>query len=496
MTQPTLRPYQSHDIEKIREAFTRSRRVLYVLPTGGGKTFSFAKIAHGVAAKQKRVTICCHRDFLHNQICEALEHWGVSHGKLKGGSRFLTRAPVTVASVFTLVKRLAHYPAPDLLVVDEAHHFGSGNSWNKVAAAFPNARILGVTATPVRGDLIGLGDSFDEMVVGPQVLELQLQGYLTPAEVYAPANLVNLSGVKIRGGDYVASELADTMDKPTITGDAVSHYSRISPHSPAIVFCCSIQHAEDVAAAFNASGYHAGSVHGKMDQFDIDQTFLKFGRGDLEIVTACDLISEGLNIPRVETIIMLRPTKSLGLYLQMVGRGIRSYPGKLKTYVLDHCGNTGRFGFIDEIRDWKLTGTVEKQFRAEAVPRVVTCPKCYAMFRPCAMCKICGHVFVTQGRTVDQVDGELQRVSAIDDVFAAAEADNRDKQFEILVRIAKDRGMPNPEVWAYHVMAGKTAQDQAKRKDYVPAYRTINGLSEETDAELKARVDRAMSKEG
>lgn len=490
-----LRPYQERAVSDVRQAFTRNRRVLLVSPTGSGKTTIFSYVARGVAAKNKRVTILCHRDFLHRQICEALESWGVPHGRLKGGSKFTTRAPVTVASVFTLVNRLERYVPPDLVIVDEAHHFGHGNSWNKVAAAFPNARILGVTATPVRGDGIGLKDSFDEMVVGPQVIDLTMQGFLSPAEVYAPPVRVDLRGVRTRGGDYVASELSQEMDKPTITGDAVSHYTKLAPGSQAVVFCCSIKHAEDVAEGFSQAGFPAAAVHGKMDQFDIDQTFLRYARGEIRVVTACDLISEGFDCPKIETVILLRPTKSLGLYLQMVGRGIRPAPGKTKTLVLDHAGLTAMHGFIDEIRDWKLTGTVERQSRGESVPAVRTCPFCFACFRPAPLCPVCGAHQPVQSRQVKHVDGDLEKISAVEDVFKAAEAENRDRQFEILVRVAKDRGMPNPELWAYHVMSAQTAKDMQSRMDYTPGYK-VNGLPPDEHEDLTARVQRAMSKEG
>lgn len=490
-----LRDYQEKLVSDIRQSFAKNRRVLAVAPCGAGKTQVFSYIARGVASKGKRVTILCHRDFLHRQICGALESWGVSHGRLKGGSRFTTRAPVTVASVFTLVNRLERYPAPDLIIADEAHHCALGNSWNKVMKAFPNARILGVTASPVRGDKQGMADSFDDMVVGPQVVDLMMRQYLTPTEVYAPPVQANLTGVSVRGGDYVASELAAEMDKPTITGDAVSHYQSIAPGTQAVTFCCSIQHAEDVAAAFRAAGYTAAAVHGKMDQFDIDQAFLKYGRREIQVITACSLIDEGLDIPAIETVIMLRPTKSLGLYIQQVGRGIRPAPGKTKTIVLDHAGNTGRHSLIDEIRDWKLTGTIEKQSRSESVPAVRTCPFCFACFRPAPLCPVCGAAQPINSREVKHVDGELQRLSAADDMLRAADAENRDRKFEILMRVAKDRGMANPEQWAYHVMAAQTAADMARREEYVPGYK-INGLPENTEADLKARVDRAMAKEG
>lgn len=490
-----LRPYQEKLVADIRESFTGHRRVLAVAPTGSGKTTVFSYIARGVAAKQKRVTILCHRDFLHRQICEALESWGVPHGRLKGGSRFTTRAPVTVASVFTLVNRLERYLPPDLLIVDECHHFGSGNSWNKVAAAFPNARILGVTATPIRSDFIGLGDSFDDLVAGPQVIDLTMQGYLSPAEVYAPPVLADLKGVRIRAGDYVAADLTDEMDKPTITGDAVSHYKKLAPGSQAVVFCCSIKHAEDVAEGFRQAGFPSQAVHGKMDQFDIDRTFLQYRNREIQVVTACDLISEGFDVPSIETVIMLRPTKSLGLYLQMVGRGIRPAPGKTKTLVLDHAGNTARHGFIDEIRDWKLAGTIEKQSRGESVPAVRTCPFCFACFRPAPLCPVCGAAQPVNSREVKHVDGELQQMSAADDMLKAADAENRDRKFEILTRVARDRGYKNPEQWAYHVMAAETAADMRRREEYRPGY-AVNGLAANDEAEIRARVEKAMSKEG
>lgn len=490
-----LRQAQEKFVGDLRDAFSRSRRVLGVAPCGFGKTVVFSYIAKGVAAKGKRVTILCHRDFLHRQICSALEAWDVPHGRLKGGSRFTTRAPVTVASVFTLVNRLERYPPPDLIIADEAHHCAMGNSWSKVMAAFPNARVMGVTASPVRGDRQGLGDSFDEMVVGPQVIDLVMQGLLSPAEVYTPPVIADLKGVAVRGGDFVVGELAKEMDKPTITGDAVDQYRRIAPGTQAVAFCCSIQHAEDVALAFREAGFAAAAVHGKMDQFDIDQAFLKFGRKEIQIITSCQLIDEGLDIPMIETVILLRPTKSLGLHIQQIGRGIRTAPGKTKTIVLDHAGNHARHSFIDEIRDWKLAGTVEKQSRSESVPAVRTCPACFACFRPAPICPVCGTPIEVQSRQVKHVDGELERVSVADDVFAAAEMDNKQRQLEILIRIGRDRGYKQPELWAHHVMAASTAADMQRRKDYRPA-NTVNGLPEQEYDELKARVDRAMSREG
>ena len=193
MASVTLRPYQTEGVEAIRASFARgNRRVLYVAPTGSGKTALFSYIAAGVWRNGKRVTVLCHRDFLLDQVSSALKMNAVPHGLLIGGSYGLPRAPVVVASVFTLANRLQHFKSPDLIVADEAHHLVGGSTWAKVMAAYPQARMLGVTATPERLDGRGLNESFDDMVVGPSTADLIDQGYLAPPEVYAPATLPDL----------------------------------------------------------------------------------------------------------------------------------------------------------------------------------------------------------------------------------------------------------------------------------------------------------------
>jgi DNA repair protein RadD len=489
-----LRPYQTQAVEGIRDSFSRHQRTLYVLPCGGGKTQIFSHIAAGVAQKNKRVVVLTHRSFLHRQVCEALTSWGVPHGKLVGGSRFLTRAPVTVASVFTLINRLDRFLPPDLIVIDESHHLApNSNSWHKIVKAFPKAKVLGVTASPIRLDGFGLGDLFQDMVVGPQVIELTVQGYLSPIEAYGTNKQLDLDKVTVRGGDYAPGQLEEAMDKPVITGDAVDHYKSLADRTQAVAFCCSIKHAEDTAAQFRDMGHKAEAVHGKMDQFDIDQVFLRFGRRETQIVTSASLIDEGLDVPAIETVIDLSPTRSLGRYIQKVGRGARISPGKSKTLYLDHAGNFNVHGHYDQIRDWKLAGTTEAQFRAPSTPPARICKFCFAYFRPAPVCPVCGTPVIVDGRTVDHVDGELSQMTSAEDLLAAVELESREKSYEILLKIARGRGMPNPEGWAYAVLAAKTAQDRKAQVAY--GERTVNGLSEAEHQALRESVNRAMSKE-
>lgn len=372
-----LRPYQIDAVSAVRDAMAEHRRVLLVSPTGSGKTACFSYIARGAQHKNKRVLILAHRRELIKQICTALDSWDVPHATIDAGSKHVPRANVIVGNVFTVVRRLDKIAPPDLLIQDEAHHFSDKNTFSRIAAAFPNARLLGVTATPVRADSQPLRGAFDSLVLGPSVAELTALGFLSPVEVYAPAK-PDLSGVHSRMGDYVTAELAAAMDKPKLTGSAVKHYQKLCPNARALAFCVSVAHAKSVADEFNAAGIPAASVDGKMYEPLRDDVLNGLREGRIQVVTSCDLISEGFDAPAVECAILLRPTQSLGLYLQQVGRAIRISPGKTITTILDHSNSTATHGFIDEERMWSLDGIAERKKSGDKPPAVRTCPECLA----------------------------------------------------------------------------------------------------------------------
>jgi hypothetical protein len=323
-----LRDYQEMSVEAVRDRYRAGkRRTLLVLPTGGGKTVCFSYIASGVAQNNKRVLIIAHRRELLRQISKALTAVGVPHGMLMGGSTGIPRTNVVVASVFTLANRLKHFPEPDMIIGDEAHHFTPNSSWGKVVNAFPKARVLGVTATPERLDGKGLGVLFDDMVVGPTVAELTEQGFLSPADVYAPSK-PDMQGIHTRMGDFVKADLEKVMDRPSITGSAVAHYTKLAAGKKAIAFCVSVKHAQMVAEDFRNAGYASYHIDGGMTEGERDKVLKDFEAGKIQVLTSCDLVSEGFDLPAVEVAILLRPTQSLSLYLQQCGRAIRPAPGK------------------------------------------------------------------------------------------------------------------------------------------------------------------------
>lgn len=438
-----LRPYQEDAIEKVRDAFRSGhKRPLLVAATGAGKTVMFGFVAHRTAAGGKRVLILAHRRELIRQASRKLDEVGVQHGIIAPGHT-ATRDLVQVASVQTLGRRLAdpRYSAPDLIVVDEAHHATAGQ-WRDVINAYPAARVLGVTATPERLDGKGLGAEaggiFDALVLGPSAGELIQAGYLSPARVFAPAERPDLSGIRTVGGDYQAGALAEAMQKPKLVGDAIAHYARHAPGQPAILFSPSVAHAEAMAAAFREAGWRAASASGATPAAERDAAIQGLGSGAVQVLCSCDLISEGLDVPAVSAVILMRPTKSLGLYLQQVGRGLRPAPGKQHLVVLDHAGNTLTHGPIDAPREWTLAGRAKKKKReAEEVEAARQCPACFAVHKPAAECPECGHVYKAASREIEHLDGELSDVT---DALAVRWGKHR--PLRDVLREARDEDLP------------------------------------------------------
>jgi DNA repair protein RadD len=430
-----LRDYQERGIADIRAAYAAgAQSVLYVLPTGGGKTVVFSFIARAALERRKRTAILVHRDKLLKQASRALSACGVPHGLIAPGHT-PTRDLVQVASVQTLVHRLHRYDF-DLLIPDEAHHATAG-SWLKIAAAYPLAHTLGVTATPARTDGRGLAEIFEAMVLGPSIEDLIAAGHLCRPVVYGSKERLELARVAIRAGDYARGQLADAMDTSTITGDAIAQYAKHCPGVPAIAFCVSVQHAADVAAQFSAAGHRAATIHGGMPLSQIDATIEDLAAGRIQILTSCDLISEGFDCPAVTAAILLRPTKSEALYIQQIGRALRPAPGKQRAFILDHADNWLTHGDPAATREWSLEG--QKKRRGAGGAPVRQCPKCFACHPPAPSCPECKHVYVIEAAVPKQVAGELVEIDEALMRKRKKDEVRRARTLEDLQRIARER---------------------------------------------------------
>lgn len=435
----SLRPYQTDAVNGVRQAYAAGRRApLLVLPTGGGKTTIFSYVTTSAAGKGRCVYLIAHRAELVKQIAMTLARFGTRHRvvapgpivrqvqveqfKAHGKTLVDPAARVIVASVQTLVKRLddENLPKPDIIVIDEAHHLTLDSTWGRVVSAFPDAKLLPVTATPCRLDGKGLGlgagGFADELVMGPTMRELIDAGFLSPYRIFAPPNALDLTGVRTRMGDYAKEQLATAVDKPSITGDAVEHYQRLAAGKRAVAFCVSVAHAQHVATEFHAAGVPAEFLDGTLDALERDRIIKRFEAGQTLVLSSCDIVSEGFDLPSIEVAILLRPTQSLSLYIQQVGRALRTFPGKTEAIILDHVGAVATHGLPDEERDWSLEGVTKKKRAANdnepGVDRISTCAKCFTIHLPAPTCPTCGHVYPVKERKVDQADGELVELGA------------------------------------------------------------------------------------
>jgi DNA repair protein RadD len=429
VTEP--RPYQAKAVEDIGLALTHHRCVVYVLPTGGGKTVIFSEIARLCHEAGTDSCIVVHRETLLEQASAKLDDIGVLHSVIAPGRTDFGDV-VKVASVQTLVRRRDRHKFK-LYIVDEGHHAVAG-SYKKILDDDPDASVLLVTATPIRMDGRGLGEVAQQLIVGPSIRDLMDDGYLTEAVSYGPQHVVDVARARTTGGDYNAKDIQDIMDRKEITGDAVEQYRKHCDGVPAIAFCATVQHAEDVAAQFRDSGYRAASIDGGMGAGTIRERLAGLKDGSVQVLTSCDLISEGFDAPGVQAGILLRQTKSLAVYMQQVGRLLRPVyaPGfdlatregrlaamaassKKKAIILDHAGNAFRHGLADEEREWSLAS----RKKGDAGPVIKTCPACFGYSRAWEKsCRNCGHFFVVAEREGggrgpgEQVAGELTQLDA------------------------------------------------------------------------------------
>jgi len=387
---PTLRPYQENGVAEIRAAFhSGARSVLYQLPTGAGKTRVFTFIATSAMARGKRVLILVHRQELREQVVASLESLGVACGVIAPGAPETSHA-VQVASVQTIARRLYRWrDAFDLLVIDEAHHAVAG-TWARVIEAMPNAKVLGVTATPERLDGRGLVDVFSEMVAGPSVAELTDGSFLAPFRVFAPESAPDMSGAHIRAGDFAVEDMRSAMDGVVI-GAAVEEYQRLAHGLPSVAFCVDRAHSEAVAARFRGAGIAAAHVDGETQAKERRDAIAALGDGRLSVLCNCGLISEGVDVPAIGAAILLRPTASLALYLQQAGRALRPAPGKERALLLDFAGNCMRHGLPDAPREWSLESKPRRQRETDTEERARHCKSCGAINKPrAATCCECG----------------------------------------------------------------------------------------------------------
>lgn len=461
-----LRDYQQQIKDGAKAAHARTNNVLIVVPTGGGKTVILSVyVSEHVGA----ACVIAHRQELVGQISVALARQGVRHRIIGtnaliklivarhirevGQSFYDPNSPIAAAGVDTLIRRKEQLAAwcqtVTLWVQDEAHHVLAGNKWGEAASMFPNAKGLGVTATPERADGKGLGRDydglFDEMIVGPSLRDMIWLGWLCDYTIFSPPSDFVVSDADIGStGDYSRPKMSKAAKKSHIIGDVVEHYTRIAPGKKFVAFYPDVETAVEGAQEFKRSGYKVEAVSGKTDDRVRNEMTQRLQAGSLDALTNCDIFGEGFDLPTIFGVTMARPTASFSLFCQQAGRALRPVyaPGmpldtpeqrraaiaagpKPRAVIIDHVENVRRHAIartcnytgetvIDLChRDWTLARR-ESRGRAKQADDVIpltTCTK-EGCFRPYESikprCPYCGFKAEPQGRaTPEQVAGDL-----------------------------------------------------------------------------------------
>lgn len=453
-----LRPYQQSAIDETRQAYRAGNRaVLLVMPTGSGKTFTASTVVKGAAEKRNTTWWLCHRRELASQASQTFHSLNIPHGTIQAGHISNPQALVQVASIQTIARRLEQLPPPSLIVFDESHHIGA-SQWDAIFHRFPAAKVLGLTATPWRLDGQGLGRWYTSMIEGPTTGELIEEGALSPYRLFAPA-MPDLSGVGVTAGDYQRGALSKLMDKPQIVGDAIGHYQNLCPGKRAVVFAAGVENSKNIAAQFNASGISAEHVDGTMVSEQRDAAVDRFRRGETLILSNDSLFGEGFDLPAIEAAILLRPTKSLSLHLQQIGRALRPAPGKSEALILDHAGNTLTHGLPDDPREWSLDDREKRRRAAPAEVSIRQCEECFFVYRPAPKCPSCGHIPPVQVREIEQVDGTLVEFKRAAEKRQQRQQVGKAQTLEDFLKIAADRGYKPG--WAHQMMRIRQGQGRA-----------------------------------
>jgi DNA repair protein RadD len=487
-----LRPYQIDIVDRFfAERAAGKRRVILVCATGGGKTVIAGEIVRRVVDDGGHVLFLAHRREIIGQTSKKLTDIDIEHGVILAGEPTDEEQRVQVASVQTLYVRAIRgtkieLPPADLIVVDECHH-ATARTWRKIIAAYPDAALLGLTATPCRGDGRGLGGIFETLIECPQVPELIEQKFLVGTRVYAPT-LPDLKGIRVQAGDWVEKQLADVMDQPNLVGDIVSHWHRLAEGRRTVVFATGVQHSIHIREEFRKSGVRCEHIDGSTPKPERDDILRKLAGGAVDVVTNCMVLTEGWDMPEVGCAVLARPTRKMGLYRQMIGRVLRPALGKSNAIVIDHSGAVHRHGFVEDRVEWTLdpdrraenpthASRGEKDFHS----RLLDCSQCGALRTGGEPCRHCGFMPTRPPKHLSVIDADLGLV-------------NRN-------RSVSDRSMSHEERASWHRQLTFIAQERAYKPGWAahkykekfgewPASRTV--VPEAPTAEVRSWVRSRM----
>lgn len=441
-----LRDYQQKAIDDIRKQFALgNKRVLLHLATGGGKTHCFSYMLKSASEKGTKALMVVRGRDLVEQASARLHHENVEHGVYMANHKlYAPEKNIQICSIDTLNSRKLR-PEAEFVVVDEAH-LATSQSFKEFLAYYADKFILSVTATPYGdSDMTHLAD----VVVSPvDIKELIDAGYLVDARYFSSPNYIDLSDVKIKKGDYDEKQLSEKMSNIKFISDIVENYKNKGENRKALVFAVTIEHSKKIEREFNEAGIKAIHLDANATRDERLDVIEKLRKGDIKVITNVGIFTTGVDIPCLDCIILARPTKSVNLYIQMLGRGTRPYEGKEYFLVLDHAQAVYEHGFITMPRKIILA---KKKKEKGAIP-IRQCPECYAIMAAATrVCINCEHEFeVSMREDPNTLDMELKEVK-----------DPYEKITERLVN--KQRKRNYKPGWVFHQLELKFDTDTASK---------------------------------
>jgi len=414
---------------------TGHKRPLVVAPCGSGKTVLFAWMARQTQLKNKNVWFLVHRRELMDQTHAAFKLFNIPTDNIH------------IGMVVTVANHPDRWPVPDLIIFDEGHH-ASAATWRKIISAYPKAWLIGLTATPVRLDGKPLGAIFDDLIIGATTKELIGLNYLAPFRYFAPA-VADLAGLGKRGSDYNQDQASEMLMKKAIYGDVIKHWKKYAEGYQTICYCASIKHSRAMAEAFQAVGVNAVHFDGDTPAKERTEIVQRFRDGEITVLTNVDLVGEGFDVPACWCCILLRPTMSLGLFMQQAGRALRPQEGKTAV-ILDHVGNYTRHGLPADDHQWSLAEKVKSrpEYDDEGKLLVRQCPFCYFTFKTGpTVCPNCGMEIASTRKELENIQEiELKEITASDKRSKHWE-EMKARSYADLLVIEKKRGYKKG--WAY-----------------------------------------------
>ncbi len=425
-----LRAYQQAAIDELRQKMAAGvKRICVIAPTGAGKTIIASEIVRRANERNRRVVFLAHRKELIDQSVDKLLRFGIFSGVVMAkDSREDDQFATQVCSVQTLARRVGpsertphadRLPPADVVIVDECHHAAS-DSYRRVLSAWPGAIIVGLTATPWRSDKIGLRGMYDDTVVVATYTDLIAEGSLVGYDPFA-YDAPDLHDMPVTAGDYNQKALSLACNTEVLIGNIVGEYLKHGNRKRAIVFAVNIDHSLNLVEQFNAAGVPAAHVDFNTPKRERAAAIAAFERGEITVLSSVSIFTEGWDCPAAEVCILARPTQSLALFIQMIGRVVRPFPGKLRALIHDHGGNFLRHGLLEDPRDYSLSVTPKRQIDLH------TCPICCAIFgqiRDDGTCPKCGEL-IAPPREVREAQARREKELIEGERLAAEEIKRR-----------------------------------------------------------------------